>query len=202
MAAFYDFYKNPPSAKRKESLHARVITSGTIDTNYLAKEIQEQSTLSTADVKGVLTALGEVAARHFKNGERIHIEGFGFFQITLSCPAVKTPKEIRAESVRFKSIAFRPESALLKLLKFIRFERVSEKRHSKDHSEDEIDNRLTRYFSQHPTLARGDFQQLSGYTRTTAIRRLKQLLAEGKLQKAGLHHFPVYEPAKGFYGKE
>ncbi|MDR0750249.1 MAG: HU family DNA-binding protein [Tannerellaceae bacterium] len=202
MAAYYDFYQNPPSAKRKESLHARVITSGTVDTNYLAQEIQEQSTLSTADVKGVLTALGEVAARHFKNGERIHIEGFGFFQITLSCPAVKTPKEIRAESVRFKSVVFRPESALLKLLGNIRFERVSEKRHSTNHSGEEIDNRLTHYFSLHPTLTREDYQRLGGYTKTTANRRLKQLLAEGKLQKAGFHHFPVYEPAKGFYGRE
>ncbi|MDR1202069.1 MAG: HU family DNA-binding protein [Tannerellaceae bacterium] len=202
MAARYDLYQNPPSAKRKQCLHARVVTSGTIDTDSLAKEIQGQSTLSTADVKGVLTALGEVAARHFKDGERIHLEGFGYFQITLSCPAIKTSSEIRAESIRFKSVTFRPESALLKQLKRMSFERVSEKKHSKNHSEEEIDNRLTQYFSQHSTLSRKDFQQLCGYTKTTANCRLKQLLNEGKLQKTGLHRFPVYEPVKGFYGKE
>ncbi len=202
MAARYDFYQNPPSAKRKQRLHARVITSGTVDTEYLAKEIQSRSTLSTGDVKGVLTSLTEVVIQHFRDGDRVHIEGLGFFQITLSCPAVRTPNEIRAESIHFKSVTFRPESKLLKRLKTMPFERIAEKRHSKNHPEEIIEKRLTHYFSQHQTLSREDFQRLCGYTKATANRRLKQLLLEGKLRKAGLYRFPVYEPVKGFYGKE
>ena len=202
MAANYDFYQNPPSAKRKQRLHARVITSGTVSTNELAKEIQSRSTMSSADVKGVLTALKDVITAHFRDGERVHIEGLGYFQITLSCPSVRTTHEIRAESIRFKSVAFRPENELLKQLKTMSFERVSEKRHSRNHPEDVITDRLTRYFANHPYITREDFQRLCGMIKSTANRRLRQFVKEGKLKKAGLYRFPIYEPMEGYYGKE
>lgn len=202
MAANYDFYQNPPSAKRKQRLHARVVTSGTITTNELAKEIQSRSTMSSADVKGVLSALGDVIVRHFRDGERVHIEGLGYFQITLSCPPVRTAHEIRAESIHFKSVVFRPEKELLNRLKTTSFERISEKRHSKNHPEEVITERLTRYFAVYPYITREDFQRQCGMIKSTANRRLSQLVKEGKLKKAGLHRFPVYEPTEGHYGKE
>ncbi len=202
MAANYDFYQNPPSAKRKQRLHARVITSGTTGTNYLAKEIESRCTVSSADVKAVLTALSDVAVNQFMQGNRIHIDGLGYFQITLTCPPVRTPNEIRAESIHFKSVTFRPEKELIKRLKDMHFERVSEKRHSKKHAEEVIVDRLTRYFSLYPYISREDFQRLYGYTKVTANRRLRELVKDGKLKKGGLHRFPVYEPVTGHFGKE
>ncbi len=202
MGANYDFYQNPPSANGKKRLHARVVSSRTIDTNELAEEIQDRSTVSTADVKATLVALTELVVSHFRDGHRIHIDGLGYFQVTLSCPPVRTPKDIRAESIRFKSVAFRPEKGLLKHLKGMTFVRTPLKVHSRGHAEDIIEERLTRYFSMNPTLSREDFQRLCGFTKTTANRRLKKLTEEGKLQKSGLYKFPVYEPVKGYFGRE
>jgi len=196
MAAFYDFYPNPPFEKAKGRLHARAITSGTIGTNELAEEIQSRSTISTADVVAVLSSLKDVAIDHFKDGHRIHIDGFGYFQITLSCPPVQTENEIRAESIRFKSVVFRPEKELTNKLKHIPFERVARKNHSLKHTEDKMEEKLARYFSVKPFISRIDFQRLFGYTKSTANRHLKKLANEGKLRKSGLHRFPVYEPVE------
>ncbi|MEG1575001.1 MAG: hypothetical protein RR341_08030, partial [Bacteroidales bacterium] len=52
------------------------------------------------------------------------------------------------------------------------------------------------------SVARLDFQRLSGYTRTTANRRLKELLDQHKLCNIGFKRAPIYEAAAGYYGKE
>lgn len=202
MTAHYDFYRNPSSvnSKKQPRLHARVVTHGTIGSDIIAKDIQACCSLTTADVKAVLTALQDTLVHHLKEGRRVHLEGLGFFQITLSCPPVRSSKEIRAESIRFKSVAFRPEQALRKRLHSTPFERVREKRHSRPLTEAEIDERLTLFFAEHTSLTRQRFQSLCGLTRTTALRRLKALIDSGKLQKSGYSRYPYYVPGEGFYG--
>lgn len=196
MSVFYDFYENPPTAKRKQRLHARAVNIGTIDTDKLTKLIESRSTMSSADVKGVLTAIKDVIVMEFRHGFRVHIEGLGYFQVTVSSPSVKYTNEIRAESIRFRSVAFRPEKALLKELKSMRFERIPHKSHSKKRSPEELDTRLAAYFAKHSTISREDYQSLMHLTRSTACRHLKKLVTEKKLRKTGLHRFPMYELAK------
>jgi len=201
MSTKYDFYQNPSPKGDKQApkLHARVVFSRTTGTDTLAEEIQDCCSLSTADVKGVLTALTNVSVRRMREGERIHLEGFGYFHMTLSCPPIRSPKEIRAESIRFKSVAFRPEQKLKDRLARTSFERNPEKRHSKRYSSIEIDGILTSHFLDHESISRTEFQRICGLTRSTAIRKLKQLQKEGKLQRCGHFRFPLYEPVKGYY---
>ena len=203
MPVYYDFYQNPSSHEDSKisKLHARVVTSETIRTDEISKEIQDYCTVTTADVKAVLAALTHVAIRSLKEGRRFHLDGFGFFQMTLSCPPIQTAKEIRAESIRFKSVVFRPEKRLKDKLRGSFFERVQEKRHSKQRSDTEITELLTCYFSKHESINRRNFQWLCGFTRSTALRKIKQLLVDGKLKKSGLHKFPVYVPAKGHFNR-
>lgn len=111
MSAYYDFYKNPipKGSDRKPRLHARVVTYGTTTTERLADDIHSRCSLSTADVMATLVSLSDVIVERLREGERIYIKGLGYFQMTLECPPVKTTKEIRSESIKFKSVAFRPE---------------------------------------------------------------------------------------------
>ena len=141
MAVQYDFYKNP-SPKENEGqtcYHARVVPYGTTDTVALAERIHSRCTVTPADVKAVLTSLSDVVIDELKAGNRVHIDGLGYLQITLECPTVQSPKEVRAESIRFKSIAFRPEAELKKRLCTTKFERISAKRHSVELADGQID---------------------------------------------------------------
>ncbi len=200
MGIRYDFYENPAQKKdtKQPKLHARVVSSGTMTTDEIALRIHGNSTLTTGDVKAVLTSLSELIVSELSFGRRVHVEGLGYFHLTLSCPPVKSPKEIRAESIRVKSIAFRPEIELKKNFKRLPFQRVREKRHSCRYSEIEIDGLLTGHFMDNLYITRRQFQGLCGMTTTTAFRRIKQLIADGKLQRSHAHR-SLYEPVKGNY---
>lgn len=203
MPAQYDFYKNPipKGSNRKPRLHARIVTRGTTTTEKLAEDIHSRCTLSTADVMAALVSLSEVITDRLMDGERIYIKGLGYFQMTLRCPPVKTPKEIRAESIKFKSIAFRPEAELKKELKNTQFVRATYKNHSNRYSEIEVDGLLTGFFMDNEYITRREFQELCGFTKGTANRRLVAMIKEGKLKKEGLAKFPVYAPVPGNYRK-
>lgn len=203
MTAEYDFYSNPipRASNRKPRLHARIVTSGTIDTEDLAKEIHSRSTLTIGDIQATLVSLSNAITLHLQEGDRIHIKGLGYLQMTLQCPPVKSPKEIRAESIKFKSIAFRPEIALKKALKSTTFVRTTRKNHSNKYSEIEVDGLLTGHFLDHTYISREEFQYLCGFTKGTANRRLAKLIQDGKLKKEGLYRFPVYVPVPGNYRK-
>lgn len=203
MSAEYDFYKNPIPAgsNRKPRLHARIVTRGTTDTEKLAEDVHSRCSLSTADVMAALVSLSEIIVERLQEGERIHIKGLGYFQMTVKCPPVKTEKEIRAESIRFKSVAFRPEAELKKELNNTQFVRARYKSHSSKYSEIEVDGLLTGYFLKHDYILRVEFQRLCGFTKGTANRRLAELIKAGKLKKEGLYRFPIYVPVQGYYLK-
>lgn len=203
MPAQYDFYKNPSpkNSKRRIRYHARVVPYGTTDTQTLAELIHSRCTVTPADVKAVLSSLCDTVVEELSKGNRVYIEGLGYLQITLQCPPIQSPKEIRSESIHFKSVAFRPEAGLKKRLKNTRFERSPYKNHSNEISDTRIDELLTSYFAVHPYLTRLDFQRLCGYTLSTANRRLKVLREKGKLINIGARLSPLYEAGEGWYGK-
>ena len=59
MAIQFELYKspNPKDEEDKELYHARVVNFQHIDTDYLAKEIQQATSLTEGDVKAVLESL-------------------------------------------------------------------------------------------------------------------------------------------------
>ena len=79
MAAKYDFYKTPVSkdSMKRPRFHARIVSSGTIDTDDLAKRIHGRCTVTPADVAAVLISLSEVTAEYLREGKRVHIDGLG-----------------------------------------------------------------------------------------------------------------------------
>lgn len=194
MPVNYDFYENPklPGSTKRTRYHARVITKGTVSSEQLAEEIHERCSLSTADVAAALLALSQITAEKLKDGYNVHIEGIGHLQLTLQCPPIQSPKEIRAESIHFKSIAFRPSASLKRKLQATRFVRQEEKSHSKLRAEEEIDQRVADYFQKHETLTRAQFQSLCGLTYTTAVRHLKRLREAGKIINIASLRHPLY----------
>lgn len=194
MPVNYDFYENPklPGSTKRTRYHARVISKGTVSSEQLAEEIHERCSLSTADVAAALLALSQITAEKLKDGYNVHIEGIGHLQLTLQCPPIQSPKEIRAESIHFKSIAFRPSASLKQKLQAVRFVRQEEKSHSKLRAEEEIDQRVADYFQKHETLTRAQFQSLCGLTYTTAVRHLKRLRETGKIINIASPRHPLY----------
>ncbi len=201
MGLNYDFYKNPlVKGEKKQKLHARVVPTGTLETDAIAQLIHDTTSMSTGDVKGILTALTELMSKEMGYGYRIHLEGLGFFQLTLSCPPISNPKEIRAESIRVKSIVYRPDAEMKRKFKATRCTRIREKRHSKNYSAIQIDNILTSHFRENDYITNREFQRICSLTPSTSYSRIRQLMADGKLKRSKLHR-SLYEPVTGNYGR-
>lgn len=203
MAIKFEFYESPNTiGTRKKRYHARVVNWQRIDTDHLAREIQYGSSLTVADIKATIISLSEKLAYYLKDGARVHIEGIGYFHVSLTCPETRTPSATRANRVKFKSVTFRADKYLKKELASVKTARSEYKPHSMPTTKDDIDTLLTEYFATNSVLTRRKFEQLCMLRRATAGRYIKQLAKEGKLRNISIPRNPIYEPVPGHYGRE
>lgn len=202
MAIQFELYKTPrpKDEEGKETYHARVVNFQHIDTDYLAKEIQIATSLTEGDVKSVLDSLCHFMGDRLREGESVHLDGIGYFQIKLNSKEPITSPKLKANQIKLKAnISFKADAKLKRSVSVVHLERSKLKRHSTSHSNDEIDRLLTNYFSNNPVLTRSDFQGLCNFTASTAARHIKRLKEEKKLKNINTYYNPIYMPMPGYY---
>ena len=205
MAIKYDIYASPiPSGSTREPhYHARVVGSDTVDMQELIHRIHRRCTLTKGDLKAAFMELSEEIVNCLCAGDTIHIDEIGYFSLSLSTPSDLSSKNNRHPEIGIKSVNFRPDILLKKKLEDrAEFECATHKSHSAPLDIYEIDALLNDYFYEHPTLTRVQFERLCGFTTSTAQRHLRRLVQEGRIQNIHTSQHPLYEPIKGFYGKE
>lgn len=109
MSIKFGWYKTPVPGDRedKQVPHARIISQGTLDTKYMCKMISMSSTISSADVKGVLEALNFWMGFYLSEGNSIELDGLGYFTPTLKSKITtdengKNKVEAEVDSVSFR----------------------------------------------------------------------------------------------------
>ena len=178
MAIQFELYKTPrpKDEEDKEVYHARVVNFQHIDTDYLAKEIQIATSLTEGDVKSVLESLSHFMGDRLREGQSVHLDGIGYFQIKLNSQEPITSPKLKANQIKLKAnISFKADAKLKRSVSVVHVERSKLKPHSAVLSNDEIDKLLTNYFKSNPVLTRRDFQGLCGFAPTTAARQIKRL---------------------------
>ena len=203
MAIQFELYKTPrpKDEEGKETYHARVVNFQHIDTDYLAKEIQIATSLTEGDVKSVLDSLSHFMGDRLREGESVHLDGIGYFQIKLNSKEPITSPKLKANQIKLKAnISFKADIKLKKSVSVVHLERSKLKPHSASRSNEEVDKLLTNYFNNNPILTRSDFQRPCGFTPTTAARHIKRLKEEKKLKNIHTYYNPIYMPMPGYYG--
>ena len=204
MAIQFELYKspNPKDEEDKELYHARVVNFQHIDTDYLAKEIQQATSLTEGDVKAVLESLSHFMGSRLREGERVHLDGIGYFRVSLTTtePVVAATKR-KLTKVKMAGVKFRADQKLKNEIGTIKAKALKANEHSAKLTDKEIDRRLTNYFATRPFMTRNDFQSVCGMMRTTAMRHIRRLRTEGKLKNEGTMLQPIYVPVSGYYGK-
>lgn len=205
MAIKYDIYASPvPSGSQREPhYHARVVGSDTVAMEELIHRIHRRCTLTKGDLKAAFVELSEEIVNCLCAGDTIHIDEIGYFSLSLSTPSDLSPQNNRHPAIGIKSVNFRPDVLFKKKLENrAEFECTTHKSHSTPLDIYEIDALLNDYFYEHPTLTRIQFERLCGLTTSTAQRHLRRLVQEGRIQNIHTSQHPLYEPVKGFYGRE
>ena len=202
MAILFEWYENPvaPNQPQEETkLHARITLNGKTGTDRLRRKIQERCSLTETDVSAVLDALSHAMGEELAEGRQVHLDGIGYFHPTLTCTEeIKEDTKRKNTKVRLKGIKFRADQDLRSEIGNVKLKNIKHNGHSNKLSDEEIDSRLTIYFSQHHMMTRSDFQR-GGMMKSTAMGHICRLLGEGRLKNVGLQTYPIYAPNVGYY---
>lgn len=194
MAVQFEFYETPtPDEEQGEKkYHARVMSYSTAETEKIIHDIHSACTLTPGDVKACLAELSRALVDRLKAGERVHLEGLGYFQVTLQCDSNDTNPKTRANHVHYKTVKFHPDKELNAEMKQVHVERSDVRYHSEHVDKEAVDARLMAYIEQHGSITRRQLEELCGLTRTTAGRHITRLIKENKIKNTNYRFQPVY----------
>lgn len=194
MSAQYALFENPNPKKdgEKQPLHARIVQGRTIRLDRLSEEISAFSSFSPADIRGLLQAFSDQIAAHLEDGNSVELEGLGHFSVSLNCPKVMSPKQIRAEDIHFKTVNFRCSSSLKNKLKDMQVKRAANSAKDDGYTTDERMVHILRYLEEKDTLQSSECMGLNQCTRYMALKDLQYLLEKNKIVKLGHNKNVVY----------
>lgn len=89
-----------------------ILVGSAITTEQVAKRVVAESTVSPADVRAVLTALGGVMGDYMAQGRSVKLDGIGSFYFTAATNnnGVDTGKEVTAVLINGVRVRFIPET--------------------------------------------------------------------------------------------
>lgn len=131
MAISYDFYRVDEVSGEKDKFRARAVSRGTIDAEKLAKWMQQKCGISTAEAKSFMIMLTDCVLDFLQDGYHVEVKELGHFSVSLTSQLIDKPNEIRAESIEFSRLNFRPSGKVRKILAGTEKEMVSSGRKNK-----------------------------------------------------------------------
>lgn len=105
-------YNTPGNEQRRPTSCARVITRDTKRMNDICEYISECSSVTSADIKGVLEALTSYIGRELSYGYSVELEGLGHFS-----PSVKSKEVTDQKGNTKQALAYTALTPLLSRLK-------------------------------------------------------------------------------------
>ena len=106
------FYKKMQMKVNGKWYPKSVLVGSAISTEQVAKRVAAESTVSPADVRAVLTALGGVMGDYMAQGRSVKLDGVGSFYFTAATNknGVATEKEVTANLINGVRVRFIPET--------------------------------------------------------------------------------------------
>ena len=106
------FYKKTKMKVNGKWYPKSVLVMSPVSTEQIAKRIAAELTVSPADVRAVLTALGGVMGDYMSQGRSVKLDGVGSFYFTAvtSKNGVDKPEDVNATLIRGVRVRFIPET--------------------------------------------------------------------------------------------
>ena len=106
------FYKKVKMNVNGKWYAKSVLVMSPVSTEQVAKRIAAESTVSPADVRAVLTALGGVMDDYMSQGRSVNLDGVGpfYFTAVTSKNGVDKPEDVNATLIRGVRVRFIPET--------------------------------------------------------------------------------------------
>jgi len=118
---------NPSEKGTPPKYYAQSQASGEVDVREMAERIQQNCTVTKADVHAVLVAMEDVIILALKSGEMVRLGDLGTFQIGVTSKGALTEKEFNESLIKKARINFRPGVALSSFLTSLSYAKVPKK---------------------------------------------------------------------------
>lgn len=199
MAVKFDLHEKPrTNPDDPVSYIPRLVSSGTVTLKQLCHEINAGNSITPSDVKAVLSALSAYMAQHLRDGQTIDIDDLGTFRLSLKSlkPIDYFDDNTAARQLALARIIFTPKKEFFRHCAPTSYHRVAHpRRKSLALSDEEIIERMTVYMEQvkERLFTTRDLMNATGFSHTTACKRLKALVASGLVKQYGRdRHHPYY----------
>lgn len=203
MAAKYDFKVSPniQGTEEQPTLYPKIVVSGTMELDDIAEAIAKRSSFKVGTIIGLFSDLENVITDYLANGYNVKLGKIGTFSATLTSRKVKDKKEIRASSVHFDTVKFKPTRHFLQVISGKgSLERVAPaygfKTSSDKYSKEERFDLLTAYLKEHPFITRKEYSNLTGLLKTKAANELREWSMSKKIKKEGGAPHIIYRKAE------
>ncbi len=98
--------------------------TGTVDIEQLTASIEKISTISGADIRGVLYALLDVAAHELANSKTVKLGDIGSLKMSVSSDGYETADEVNAGAIKKSKVLFYPGKTLKEMQKALTYEKA------------------------------------------------------------------------------
>lgn len=104
--------------------YAAIVTTGEASIDDITKEIEKFSSLTEADIRGVIIALENVIQDKLSEGKIVRLEKLGSLYPSLSSKGVATEAEITKDVIKQASVNYRPGDRIKNAINSAGFKKV------------------------------------------------------------------------------
>ncbi|MBR1594620.1 MAG: HU family DNA-binding protein [Alloprevotella sp.] len=187
MPIHYDFYPAKGLKGTRDELFVRPISNQTTGMKEIAHAIEHATSATAADTKLVLSALSAAVIDELLKGNRVHLDGLGYFSISMK-GEVARDKNGRPllKNAGVRDILFQPERQMLASLGNARFTAADHRgRRSSGATEADVMRALRKLGADGAVFSSAKFRSELGLTVSTANRLLRRLREEGVVENIG-----------------
>jgi Bacterial DNA-binding protein. len=206
MAIEYDFKKLPRSSgsgEESERIFPQVVTLKTISFAELVDEIEQATSYTAGDLRGMMAAVAQYAAMHLNASEHVELEGLGTLSVSIACnkddegrtPVITSPRQVKPHHLHVSRVNLVAKPSFIKQLKgpFVR----SKNRFPSNAERDvpmpaERRTLLMEHLEAHGCISISTYMQLTHLSRYHASIELKAFAAEGIIKRYGTSTHSVY----------
>ena len=105
----------------KEKYYACAKRYRLVDTEQLANDISNKSSLTPGDVLSALYAVSGVIKANLVMGNTVNLDGIGTFSLSITSDGADDPKKINARSIKVKRICYKSDRGLSRGVKEVEF---------------------------------------------------------------------------------
>lgn len=124
--------KNPQKRNEPKKWYAQTVGTARMSFGELARQIEKETTVSTADTTAVLTALTDVCLRALRQGQIVSIGNLGSLRVIVASRGAESEKDFTNSLLKPLRIRFRPSVELKRATLSAEVVRTSDKDKDKD----------------------------------------------------------------------